>query len=317
MINTANCPLYNLQSKKTLKRLLYVNNNNFLKQPYISSLINPYIEVSGKPRLIEAPHEDLKKIQRRIKQFLNQIIVPDNVFSGIQGRSYVDNTRLHMGNKNLFKIDLTAFFPSISRNTVYQFFHKDLACSADVAQILTNLTTIDLMESKSNNLEPVFKFLNSKNVSCYNHLISGAPTSQILSYLVNYHMFDEIQKCADSYHITVSIYVDDITFSSNNKISHKFREKIFSIIRKYKYKISKAKVKNYTKSSPKLVTGVIINPSGNLTIKNSLRLKIINEFKYLSECPDNLDSKKRLRGLLTAARQIEPHAYSSIYQYVK
>ena len=130
-------------------------------------------------------------------------------------------------------------------------------------------------------------------------------------------MFDEIQKFADGNHTTMSIYVDDITFSSDNKISHYFRESIFSIIRKYNYQISKTKVKKYTKSSPKLVTGIIIDPSGNLTIKNSLRLKIIREFSYLQQNPNDFKSRQRLQGLLIAARQIDPCAYSSIQKYIK
>ena len=73
------CPLYGLKSKKLLKRLLRINNNQMMKQPHIASLVSPYIDKSGKPRLIEPPHEELKIIQKRIKNCLGRIIVPDNV----------------------------------------------------------------------------------------------------------------------------------------------------------------------------------------------------------------------------------------------
>ena len=100
----SDCPLYGLQSKKMLKRLLHIEDSKLTKQDYIASLVSPYIDKSGKPRLIEPPREELKAIQRRLKKLLGKIVVPDNVFSGIKGRSYADNAKMHMGSgrRNLF-----------------------------------------------------------------------------------------------------------------------------------------------------------------------------------------------------------------------
>lgn len=311
------CPLYGLQSKKMLKRLLCIEDGKFLKQEYIASMVSPYIDTAGKPRLIEPPREELKAIQKRLKKMLGQIVVPNNVFSGIKGRSYADNAIMHTGNsrRNLFKIDLTAFFPSISRETVYCFFSKDLLCSPDVAQILCDLTTIDLAKSKAANLSSIYQFLASKNVTCKNHLISGAPTSQIMSYLVNHQMFDEMQKIADENNAVMTIYVDDVTFSSECWISHDFKEKIVSIVRKYGYQISKSKVKRYTKLYPKLVTGVVIDADGKSIIKNGMRKKIIKEHANLREHPEDSECRQRLKGLLTAARQVNPCAFPTIYSF--
>lgn len=311
------CPLYGLKSKKLLKRLLRINNNQMMKQPHIASLVSPYIDKSGKPRLIEPPHEELKIIQKRIKNCLGRIIVPDNVFSGVKGKSYADNARFHVGNnrRNLYKIDLTAFFPSITRDTVYRFFAEDLLCSPDVAQLLADLTTIDLGKSSAKNIDEIYEFLKGKNVSNYNHLISGAPTSQILSYLVNHQMFDEMQKLADDNGITMTVYVDDVTFSSENRISKDFRDKIITIIRKYNYQISRKKVKRYTKLYPKLVTGVIIDAMGKPVLKNSMRQKIILTYNDLKTNPENTDLRMRLRGLLIAARQVNKDAFPTIYKF--
>ncbi len=311
------CPLYGLKSKKLLKKLLRINNNQVMKQPYIASLVSPYIDKSGKPRLIEPPHEELKIIQKRIKNCLGRIIVPDNVFSGVKGKSYADNAQFHVGNnrRNLYKIDLTAFFPSITRDTVYRFFAEDLLCSPDVAQLLADLTTIDLGKSSAKNIDEIYEFLKEKNVSSYNHLISGAPTSQILSYLVNHQMFDEMQKLADDNGITMTVYVDDVTFSSENRISKDFRDKIITIIRKYNYQISRKKVKRYTKLYPKLVTGVIIDAMGKPVLKNSMRQKIILTYNDLKTNPENADLRMRLRGLLIAARQVNKDAFPTIYKF--
>ena len=311
------CPLYGLKSKKMLKRLLRIEDSNFLKQAYIASMVSPYIDKSGKSRLIEPPREELKIIQKRLKQMLGQIIVPSNVFSGIKGRSYADNAVMHTGKnrRNLFKIDLTAFFPSISREVVYRFFHEDLCCSPDIAEILTNLTTIDIEKSQTKYLDEIYSFLDLKGISCKNHLMSGAPTSQIMSYLVNYQMFNEMQKVAEENDAMMTVYVDDVTFSSENHISKNFRDRVIAIVRKYGYQISRSKVKKYTKLYPKLVTGVIIDSNGKPVIKNSMREKIIKEYKYLREHPDDPVSRQRLRGLLTAARQVNKHAFPTIYRF--
>lgn len=297
--------------------ILRINNEKLLKQSYVISMISPYISKTGKARLIEPPHIELKSVQKRIKTLLGKIEVPDNVFSGIKGRSYSDNAKLHLGSnlRNLYKIDLTAFFPSISRETVYQFFFEDLNCSPDVAAILTNLTTIDLTAFNAEELVEVYDFLEKKNVKCFNHLISGAPTSQILSYLVNHKMFDELQDLSDKFGATMSIYVDDVVFSSEHQISSDFRESILFTVQKYNYQISKKKVKGYSKTYPKLVTGVIIDKDGKATVKNSLRKKVIDEYEYLRRNPADKKSRQRLRGLVSAARQANKSAYPNIHKF--
>ena len=110
-----------------LKYVLHIKNGDLLRQDCVVSMISPYIDKTKKPRLIEPPQAELKTVQKRMKTLLGKIQVPDNVFSGIKGRSYSDNARLHLGKskRNLYKIDLTAFFPSISRETVYRFFFED------------------------------------------------------------------------------------------------------------------------------------------------------------------------------------------------
>ena len=311
------CPLFKLQSKRHLKRLLGIKNDSLIKQGYIASQVSPYIDVRGKPRLIEPPSNELKAVQRRIKNMLGKIIVPDNVFSGVKGRSYVGNALIHTGDTRriLYKIDLTAFFPSIKRETVFRFFLEDMACSPDVSRILTDLTTIDIERANVADIDRIDWFLRSKNVSCKNHLISGAPTSQIMSFLVNHHMFEELQSVADENGAVMTVYVDDVFFSSDFWISHRFRERIKRIVKKYGYQISKEKIKLYTRLYPKLVTGVVISSKGKAVVKNSVRKRIIDEYLLLREHPDDVKSRQKLRGLLTAARQVDCHAYPAIYQF--
>lgn len=317
MIDPAKSNLYELSTKKNLMKLLKVPAKEFLNQNFIAKQINPYIQTDPKPRLIEAPSDSLKKIQKRIKNELNKIEVPSNVFSGIKDKSYVDNANIHKDCKFLFKIDLTAFFPCITRETVYKFFKNDLKTSSDIANILTNFVTIDLTLCDIQKPEAIEQFLLSKGIKTTNHLISGSPASQILSYLVNHNMFDELQTFCDKNDIIMSIYVDDITFSSQNKISHKHKEIIYNIISNHLYRLSKSKVKYYTNNYPKPVTGTIISPNGKLIIPNSLSHKVINELHNYKENPKDEHSRKRLQGLIVAAQQTEPKKFNNIYRYVR
>ena len=211
---------------------------------------------------------------------------------------------------------MCAFFPCITRNTVYNFFIESLKTSPDIANILTNLLTVDLSKCSIENVESVNAFLISKKIKTPNHLISGSPASQILSYLVNHKMFDSLQNFCDKNNITMSVYVDDVTFSSQHIISYTQKQVIYKIISKNLYRLSRNKVKYYTKKYPKLITGVVISSNRNLKIKNSLSLNVISEWKYFSQNPKNLQSKARLQGLLIAARQSEPAKFQNIYNLI-
>jgi len=157
--------------------------------------------------------------------------------------------------------------------------------------------------------------LASKGIKCYNHLISGAPTSPILSYLVNHKMFDELQALSDKNKVIMTVYIDDVAFSSKNRISSKFRKSVLSLVRKYNYKISPKKVKGYSRTYPKLVTGVIINSEGKATLKNALRSKIMAEYKYLRNNPNDERSRQRLKGLVTAAQKVDKSVYPNIRKF--
>lgn len=317
MINPSKTNLFKLSSKKYLMKILKVPTKEYLNQNFIAKQINPYIQTNPKPRLIEVPSDSLKKIQTGIKCELNKIEVPFNVFSGIKGKSYVDNAAIHKDCKFLFKIDLTAFFPCITRETVYKFFKNDLVAASDIANILTNFVTIDLALCNIQEPKSIEQFLLSKGIKTTNHLISGSPASQILSYLSNHDMFDELQTVCAKNDIAMSIYVDDITFSSQHKISHKHKEIIYSIISKHLYRLSKSKVKYYTTNYPKSVTGTVILPNGKLVIPNSLRHKVISELHNYKENPQDEHSRKRLQGLIVAAQQTEPLKFDNIYNLVR
>ena len=300
------CYLYGLKSKKKLLELLHIDRKVYYKSAFINYKIQPYINISQdeRKRLIEAPDKDLKNIQSIILKALQQIDFPNYVFSGIKGKCYIDNVKVHANKKCLFKIDISKFFPNISRNKVYKFYLNKLQTSSDVANILTNLTTINLDLKNQNNktMVNVNSFIEENGIKERNHLITGSPISSIMSYLANIEMFEEIKFLADKLNISMTIYVDDVVFTSNNIIPSYFRKNVLEILNKNGYEVSVKKCKWYNKPSIKKVTGVILDKNGEMQVPNKLMLKTHN---YLNEIKDgNITNIDRLQGCIVVTKSI-------------
>lgn len=301
-----------MKSKKMLCEILRISDKKWLKKSHVQQNIKPFIDINffGKKRLIESPKSPLKTIQKKIKNLLLKIEYPDYVYSGVKKKSHIDNAKKHKGIKYIYKVDIKAFFPSISRNKVYNFFLDYLKTSPDIADCLTNFCTYDLTDSieKSKELQ---EFIKIKKIKKLNHLCTGSSPSSLLSYLTNVEMFDEINKLALSKDIEMTVFVDDIIFSSFDKIDKLFRKKILSIIKSYGFKISEGKIKYYTRRQVKKVTGVIINKNGNIDVPNKLRMKIN---KLFNNGKINND-EENLKGCVIAARQIS-NVYPNIKRFI-
>ncbi len=305
------CPLYGLKSKKQLVEILGITDKKLLKGK-AQDKVNVYIATDPKERLIEAPTPVTKKAQGKIKNCLMKCDFPSYVFSGIRGKSYFNNAVIHKNCSFLYKTDISAFFPNISRNAVYNFFLKDLNTSPDVAKILTDICTVDISNAIEKDIK-VANFIRNKKIRMHNHLCTGSPASPLLSYLANRKMFDEIHNIATNNNLTFSIYMDDIFFSSSKQISYNIRQHILSKLTKYGYNISFKKAIYYLNTDNKKVTGVIISPKNELKIPNKLKRKVVNGFSN-----GKLKiSKKSLQGMLIASRLIENNSFNGIRKYLE
>lgn len=296
------CPLYGVTRKRDLNKLLKIRTNN--KNNY-NKMYKPYIEKQPKPRLIEAPNNDLKNIQKILKKYLDTIGYPDNVFSGIKGRSYIDNAYYHIESNNFLKMDLSKFFPNTSRGKVYNFYNKKMNLPNDIASILTDLSTIDITDMTTPEIE---EFIKLKGIRFTNHLPSGSPISSILSYLSNMDMFEELNKLAKRYNCIVSFYVDDIIFSSKNKISKKLVKEAKRIIEKHNQVVNIDKTKNYGRDDYKKITGCVIK-NHELLIPNKTRYKIAKLLHQENYTAEEINS---ILGLINNARIFDKSKYHDL-----
>lgn len=302
--------LYGLKSKKKLFEWLGVNSPSFFNNRFFLNY-HPYIDdKNGKKRLIESSSQSLNRIQKRILSMLRVLDLPSYLFSGIKGKSYINNARQHEGQNFVFKVDISKFFPNTSREKVYNFFLNKLQTSKDIAKILTDCTTVDLRKySKSKNYTEILKFLDNAKIRQISHLSTGAPTSMLLSFLANQSMFDAINEICSNEKCILSVYADDITISSKNAIIYKVRERIIKIIESYGYSISKKKQKYIKKIEYKIVTGTVINKKGTISVPNKLIRKTHDKIlKYKRGSLDNKELQS-LKGCVNAANQINGSFY--------
>ena len=301
------CRLYKLKSKKTLCDWLHIDDPNFLSSKNIAKNYFPYIKNEGnKKRLIEASSEKLKSIQTKILGMLRNLDYPEYLYSGLKGKSFIDNAKMHSGKYYTFKIDISKFFPNTSRNKVYYFFKKNLQTSADVAKILTDCTTVDIRNYRCNkNYNEIIDYLEVVQIKQIAHLSTGAPSSMILSYLANQDMFEELFSFCKKKKYIFTVYADDVTISSLEPISFKDRKAIIEITNKYGHIVSNRKVKYYKVNNNKKITGVVININGEMRTSNKLikktHLKIL---KLKSKSIDNSEIKS-LKGCVNVAYQID------------
>ena len=234
-----NCCLYLVKSKKVLKSLLYIDRDVYCKTSFINSKINVYLNSDG--RLIEAPEDDIKAIQRNILHCLEKIELPEYVFFGVKNRSYDQLTKIHEAQKFTLHIDLSKFFYNIRREKVYRFYSDKLKTSPDVAKILTDYSTIDLALKNYCGNGRISDLIKEK-IICPNHLIAGAPHSPILSFLVNEDFFSALYDYAQDQGLIFSVYADDLIFSDNREFSESILTDILKIIDTHHFRVAKDKL---------------------------------------------------------------------------
>lgn len=292
-----NCELYKIKRKRDLYFLLSTDEIKLNNELYKYKVC-----IKDGKRLLEKPSEELKRIQRIILNKLYQLEFPEYVFSGIKGRSAFGNAIYHINCKYMLKLDMSKFFPNTHRNKIYEFFKNKLKMNSDVASICTDIVTVNYERENVTIEDGVYEFLKLKNIKNTNHLPSGTPTSQILSYLANIDMFDKIIEYTNRHKLKCTIYVDDITISSEKRhITEKEESEIKNIIRKHKQKLSKEKTIRYGTNEYKKVTGFVISPNNKLVIPNKIKSKIKGQAKFVRKKEIDLHSKNSIIGLTNFA----------------
>ena len=152
----------------------------------------------GKTRIINAPDQRLKYLQRQIAPLLDQLYRVRNPVHGfVAGKSVKTNAQAHLRARFVLNIDLKDFFPSITEKRIIGVL-QSLGISSRVASIIAKLC-------------------------CHNaHLPQGAPTSPVLSNMICFRLDKKLLAFAKGARCIYTRYADDITFSSRQPMTALF-----------------------------------------------------------------------------------------------
>lgn len=284
-------PLYELKRRKKLLEIFYIRNYKILENLAINKANYKVYSIDNKnkptKRKIEEPKDLLKAFHRRFNALLQRINVPDFVKAGRKGSCYVDNGKAHINGKYFFCSDVEKFFPSSRKQKVFQFLFYDLKMGNDIASLLTNILTFD------------------------NHLPTGAPSSQLLTYWAYKKTFNDIYEKALSMDICMTLFVDDLTFSSSKPIPADFKRYVISRLKSEGLSVNKKKTKTYSINQYKKTTGTVITPDNKILVPNKLQHKI-----YILKHKEDKTSKEimSLKGMINSARQIKSNFMDDYYK---
>lgn len=298
------CALYKCRSRKRLETILAIERGDLRNIQsairYCSFEIDK--KDSTEKRIITAPKRTIKAIQARILTLLQRIERPEWLISGEKGKCYIDNGKAHIGSSYVLTMDIKKFYDNCRRDYVYHFFLDKMQTAPDVAKILTDIVT-------------------------YNGGIpTGCPTSQLIAYYAYEDMFKQIRDCAESYGCIFTLYVDDMTFSSEDPFpQEKLSREIDIILRKYGHKPKYRKVVFYSKEKAKPITGTIVTPNHELEVPNRLQEKIYNGFQSIKkmseseyEGSDEINhATQALLGQVQAAKSIDSRIFPEIERLTK
>lgn len=284
-------PIYKLSSKRKLATILQVEYASLLhSKDWINYTVSEIEKGSGGFRTIYDPCRELKQVQRRIKNLLSRISIPNWVFSGRKGVCHVDNGKHHEHSVYFIQSDLHAFYDSCSRERVYRLFKDRFKCSSDVSALLSDLTTLTLQDGST-------------------VIPTGSPCAQLVAFFAYQDMFNELHNLARNHGCKFSLYVDDLTFSSKTPFSNPavFKKKLLQIVKRYGHSLSLSKTAYRGVDETKIVTGVAITKEGVSAIPNKLRCKIVQG--TAQSCAGDTSTALSTLGRISSARMIEPSSF--------
>lgn len=229
----------------------------------------------GTWRQLVEPNALLKAIQSDIlRSLLSQVDAHPVAMGFRKGKSIADHVWAHAGADVIITADIQDFFPNTHQNRVYDFWHQWFA-DEDVAHMFTLLTTYQ------------------------GGLPQGAPTSPMLSNVVNYDMDKQIVKKIALSGGKYTRYGDDMVFSWHHRPPSDFERSIRAILRTAGYELHPQKGwQVYHKRDEPQITGVILTQEGGVEIPDWVKWRI-------AELRRSKDDNHRLQGYLAYRKMVE------------
>ncbi len=229
----------------------------------------------------------------KLHNILSEIQTPDYLLSGKKRIKPRQNADLHATNNFMINVDIAKFYQSTKKKYIFSAFKSIFDLSPDVSDLLANLVTYK------------------------GHIPTGTATSQAIAYWAYKKTFDRIHMLSLCQGILMSVWVDDIVFSSKTPLPKGWVKEISKIFYEVELSLKLQKTKKYNSKDFKTVTGTAISPKGELFVKNQKRKEIIDILRKKTVEDLNLKQSRSLFGKLTAQRQIQADFFEDVYKKTK
>lgn len=279
----------------------------------------------GGTREILAPEKDLKLLQHRLSDLLQDCLGDIDVANGHhedethQGVSHgfkrhhtiMTNGRAHVTRRYVFNVDLHDFFGSINFGRVRGFFikNKNFQLHTSVATVIAQIACHD------------------------NKLPQGSPCSPVISNLIGHSLDMLLVQLAASTGATYTRYADDLTFSTNKQdfpssIAVKTSEddwepgrSLTRLVTRSLFSFNHDKTRMQYRDSRQEVTGLTVNRKVNVpaTYRDRVRVMVhvlfkTGEFEFIYKKKDEKGElivtksggeRKQLLGMLSYIDQVD------------
>lgn len=250
-------------------------------------------------RIILAPCEKLKQAQRFFKTAINWTYPLEmNTFNA---------AKIHCGKKYVLKMDIKDFYGSVPYPFIEQVVKN--VCkrikNADINYYLM-ITTVD------------------------DKLPTGAPTSAHIANACFSPVDKRIKNYANMLGVNYSRYMDDLTFSCDDKYLLNLVEKFVArTLGNFGYKLNERKTKYISDNKQQNLLGVVVNNKEvrlPKKLRKKLRAALHNYSVFKSSGAKQIDLKyrtwseqsiARLKGYLAYTKQVDEKSYNKLINYAK
>lgn len=217
------------------------------------------LEYNG--RIIYQPSTKLKSYHKFINDFIlfHLNINKEVVYSYRKGSSTYEAVKKHSDKKWFFNTDINNFFSSITKNFAREVLENNTSA----------IPILDIQEY----YDKILEFIIVDDI-----LPIGFSTSPAFSNACLYKFDNNIQDYCSERNLIYTRYSDDIIISSDDKeIIHSIYTTISSFLRKENngnFSLNKYKTKIVNKGSKVKLLGMVVLPSGKVTVDIKIKKKI-------------------------------------------
>ena len=240
------------------------------------------IKQGNKKRKIHSPKISLKAIQKWLGFHLNNAIeFPPHVCGFVKGRSFFDAAKQHIGSRWVHSVDITDFFPSISRNNITSSL-ASCGYSEKASELIADLCCLE------------------------GRLAQGSPASPVLSNICMKETDSRLLNLAEKHGIKVTRYADDIVLSGTSAFNPEIEKDLYETIEKDGFKINKNKTyfSDSSKGQRLKVHGLLIKED-KISLTKGYRNKI-RTYKHIIKTKELSERDlKRIKGHIEFSEFIE------------